>query len=91
MLRNLRKSRAFTIKKVSTDLNISESFLSQIETGYRKPSNELIDLIANYYSLDREIVQLVTGTIPDWFKIALINKPEAALKAAKDKFKLYDK
>lgn len=41
-LRRLRKQRKLTMKKLAERLNVSESFISRLESGERQPSKELI-------------------------------------------------
>ena len=53
-IRQLRKKRHIRILDVATELNISESYLGEIERGTATPSIEVTILIANYWKIPLE-------------------------------------
>lgn len=89
MLRELRLKTGYTIKQLSHLVGVSESYISQIETGSRSPSMELAHKLGKIYKCDLDLILIASGNIPDWvIKIATEN-PLNTLTAAKDKFKKY--
>ena len=50
-LRELRIKKGLTIKEASSILNISECYLSQLETGYRQLSRKMLINICNAYQV----------------------------------------
>lgn len=51
-LRIIRNDRKLTLRKVSKELGIAECYLSQLETGKRKPSIAVAKRLAEFYKLD---------------------------------------
>ena len=51
-VRNLRKSRGITLKKMAADLAISAAYLSALEHGHRgRPSWSLVAQICDYFNI----------------------------------------
>lgn len=48
-MRILRKDKDRTMKQIADDLGIDESYYSLVETGKRKPSDDLAEKISKYY------------------------------------------
>ncbi|HCG5907774.1 TPA: helix-turn-helix transcriptional regulator [Vibrio parahaemolyticus] len=90
LLRKSRKNKNLTIKQVSLELNISESFLSLIEQGKRQPSYELLQQMSHFYGVNIDILQLSVGCIPEPLKILMVEKPEDVYKATCDRFEKYN-
>lgn len=55
----LRKTRGLTIKELGTHLGITESYISYIETGARKPNRDMIAKLVRYFFPDD------TGSVMD--------------------------
>ena len=53
---NLRKSNNITQQQMADDLDITQGYLSAIETGRKMPSPELLHKIADYF--DKEVDEL---------------------------------
>lgn len=50
-MRELRKAKGYTLRQVEDATGISNSYLSQMETGkINKPSNHVISLLINFYN-----------------------------------------
>jgi transcriptional regulator with XRE-family HTH domain len=90
LLRKSRKDKGLTIRQVSLELNISESFLSLIEQGKRQPSYELLRHMSHFYGIEIDILQLSVGCIPEPLKVMMLEKPEDIYKATCDKFEKYN-
>lgn len=52
VLRENRVSKNLTLSKVSQEIGIAECYLSQLETGKRKPSITVAKKLAKYYKMD---------------------------------------
>lgn len=52
MLREFRVSKNLTLSKVSKEVGIAECYLSQLETGKRKPSIVVAKKLAELYKVD---------------------------------------
>lgn len=52
VLRRLRRERGLTQKQLSVSLGVSESTVSMYERGEREPNFEMLETIANFFSVD---------------------------------------
>lgn len=50
-IRKLRKDKGFTILRMALELNIHQSYLSQIERGIKPPSVDIALNLANYFNI----------------------------------------
>lgn len=91
MLKKLRKDRQLSLKDVANELGVSDSFLSQIENGKRKPSAELIVSIADYYKIQQDPISVSLGIVPAWILSKMKEAPFEVVTAATDHFKKYGK
>lgn len=51
-LKEIRNSCNLTLIQVSKNTGISESFLSQLETGHRRPSVDVAKKLGDFYKID---------------------------------------
>lgn len=51
-LKELRNSRNLSQSELAKKLNVSKSTISMLEVGSRKPSWELMEVIADYFNVD---------------------------------------
>ena len=91
MIKVLRKTRGESLRNVADALGISESFLSQIENGNRRPSPDLIKNLSNYYQVDIDVICVSLGVIPVWLLTKLKEHPVELIAAANDGFRKYGK
>lgn len=91
MIKRLRKEKHLSLLQVSGELGISESFLSQIENGKRKPSMNLLEAIAKFFERDPDEISISLGIVPAWVVEKMMNAPERALKGARNEFRKYEK
>jgi transcriptional regulator with XRE-family HTH domain len=89
MLKRLRSEKGLSLRQAAERLRISESFLSQIENGKRKPSPNLLHAISELLACDRDEISVSAGILPSWMEEALRESPSASVAAAKDKFRKY--
>ena len=91
MIKNLRKTKEWSLKETAKLLGISESFLSQIENNKRKPSLELIKAIANLFECNADEIAISVGSTPKWIAEKMMAEPKLMLTAAMDEFQKYEK
>jgi transcriptional regulator with XRE-family HTH domain len=61
-VRELRKTKKISLKKMSTDLDVSSAYLSALEHGYRgQPSAGLISQICDYFELMWDDAEMLNG------------------------------
>ncbi|HHQ4543169.1 helix-turn-helix domain-containing protein [Aeromonas sp. s3] len=89
MLKKLRNNLGLSLCQVAGKLGISESFLSQIENGKRKPSPDLLCAISELLGCDKDEISVSVGIIPTWMVEELRESPKKSVTAAKDKFDKY--
>jgi len=89
MLKRLRSDLGLSLRQAAEKLRISESFLSQIENGKRKPSPDLLQGISDLLLCDKDVASISVGIIPRWMEDALRESPETSVAAAKDRFRKY--
>lgn len=58
-IRELRKRRGETLKQTSNGINLSVSYLSDIERGRTKPSLHTLEVLARYFSMS--LTDLLSG------------------------------
>jgi transcriptional regulator with XRE-family HTH domain len=51
-LRELRKKRKLSLRKLGEAINVDYAYLSKIENGKHKPSIDLLEQIAEYFNVD---------------------------------------
>ena len=89
MLKQLRSDLGLSLRQAAEKLGISESFLSQIENGKRRPSPDLLEEISELFLCDKDVASISVGIIPKWMEDVLRNSPEKFVAAAKDRFSKY--
>lgn len=55
-LRELRKEKGKTIYQVGNDIDVSGNFISMLERGIKKPTSAMLDLLADYYAIDKNML-----------------------------------
>ena len=90
MIRQKRLERGLSLKEVAAQLDISESFLSQIENKKRKPSPELITALAKYFASSPDEISISVGILPNWIINKLMADPVRAIRSAIDNFSKYE-
>lgn len=85
-LRTLRENKGLGLKRVAPELGISYTFLSKLENGKVQPSDEVLERLANYYSIDDEQLTAQTGRLPADVKRILEEHPEEAVALLRSRF-----
>lgn len=74
------------IKRVAPELSVSYSYLSKLETGTVDPSPETLAKLAGFYGVDVQVLELLTGRIPEEVSAWVQAHPEEVLRMLKDRF-----
>jgi transcriptional regulator with XRE-family HTH domain len=85
-LKELRKGKGVSIKKLGPQLDINYSYISKLENSHTLPSEDLIKKIAAVFDYDEEELMLRAGKIPDDIIEILRGNPKEAVKFLRRKF-----
>jgi transcriptional regulator with XRE-family HTH domain len=85
-IRTLRARTGLGIKQVAPRLGITYTYLSKLENDEKKPSQELIERIANYYGQDSDRLLVAAGRVPADVLAILQSEPEKALAFLRQRF-----
>jgi transcriptional regulator with XRE-family HTH domain len=86
VLRGLRSQKGLGIKRLAPDLGITYSYLSKLEKNVVRPSDDLVDRVATYFSYDRDLLLLSASRVPPDVLRLLRDHPEEALAYLRDRF-----
>ena len=64
LLRKSRSERGESLRAAARSLGVDASFLSRVESGERRPSDELQRQISDYYGISFHEVALAAGEVP---------------------------
>lgn len=84
-LRKIRIDNEETLKIMASYLNVSSSFLSAVETGYKKAPQKWVQLLSQKYQLNKEQIEELQRNINDAVpnvKISLRNTNNTKRKVA---------
>ena len=90
-LRELRQGKGLGIKDLAPELNVIYTHLSNIELGYKKPSEDFIRRVAEYFGENEEKLLILAGYIPDDISEILSKYPKEAPTFLRKKFKKEEK
>jgi transcriptional regulator with XRE-family HTH domain len=68
LIKTLRAGLGLSQETLAQKLHISTSYLCLLETGKREPSNDLLDRIADVFTVSREALIFLTTTVPNELK-----------------------
>ncbi len=86
LLKELRKEKGLSIKKLGSQLDINYSYISKLENNHTIPSEDFIKKIAAIFDYDKEELMLRAGKIPDDIIEILRSNPKEAVKFLRKKF-----
>jgi len=64
LLRQLREEHEIGIKKLAPELGVNYTYLSKLENNKARPSDQLIERIANYFNCDRDMLYVAADKVP---------------------------
>lgn len=74
-IKELRIKRDWTIAEVADKLNISINYVSQLERGLRRPTDELIKNFSQLYRIDEQILYQKAERLSPTVKEELVSLP----------------
>lgn len=80
LLRQLRKQRELGIKQLAPNLRVNYTYLSKLENDKARPSEELIERIAEYFGCDSDMLYIKADKVPRNAIEAIRRNPEETLK-----------
>ena len=86
LLKKLRLKQGYSLKTLSSELDINYSYISKLENGKSLPSNEFIERLADIFDYDTEELMIRAGKIPEDILNILRNNPSAAAEFLRKKF-----
>ena len=86
LLKELRKEKGLSIKKLGSQLDINYSYISKLENNHTIPSEDFIKKVAAIFDYDKEELMLRAGKIPDDIIEILRSNPKEAVKFLRQKF-----
>lgn len=86
VLKDLRGKAGIGIKRLAPELGISYSYLSKLESNQVRPSEDLVERVADYFHYDRNRLLLSADKVPlDVIEI-LRENPDEAIAFLKKRF-----
>lgn len=86
ILRELRGTAGIGIKRLAPELGITYSYLSKLENNQIRPSEELVERVANYFNYDRNRLLLAADKVPPEILRILQEHPDDALGYLRERF-----
>lgn len=86
ILRELRGRAGIGIKRLAPDLGVSYSYLSKLEHNQVRPSEELVERVADYFAYDRSRLLLAADRVPPEILAILREHPEEAIAFLEERF-----
>ena len=87
ILKDLRKQKGLSIKKLGSQLDVNYSYLSKLENNKSCPSNDFIAKIADHFEYDVEELMIRAGKLPDDLMSILSNNPIEAVEYLRKRFR----
>jgi transcriptional regulator with XRE-family HTH domain len=85
-LRELRAHSGLGIKRLAPELGVSYTYLSKLENGEVRPSEQLVYRVARYFKCDADRLLLAAGKVPAEILEILRNNPDEALDFLRRRF-----
>jgi transcriptional regulator with XRE-family HTH domain len=86
ILRELRGKAGIGIKRLAPELGVTYSYLSKLESNQIRPSEELVERVANYFNYDRDRLLLAADKVPPEVLRILRENPDEALGFLRERF-----
>jgi transcriptional regulator with XRE-family HTH domain len=86
ILRELRVQAGFGIKKLAPELGVNYTYVSKLEKNEVRPSEELIQRVANYFNYDQNRLMLSAGRVPPEILNILQEHPDDAVEFLRQRF-----
>src|SRR3546814_88188 len=76
LLRQAREARGESLRNAAKAIGIDPSYLSRVEGGAKVPSGAVRDRATSHYELDRDLLALAAGDVPEDVLAILQRHPE---------------
>lgn len=86
ILRTLRSGAGLGIKRLAPELGVTYSYLSKLESNQIRPSEELVERVAQYFEYDRDRLLLAAHKVPPEVLRMLRENPDEALGYLRERF-----
>ena len=86
LLRDLRNKRGIGIKQLAPALGVSYTYLSKLEHNQVRPSKELVERIAEYFSYDQNRLLLAAEKVPADILAILQEYPDESIALLRERF-----
>jgi len=86
ILRQLRGQKNLGIKRLAPELGVSYTYLSKLENNDIRPSEELVERIAQYFGYDKDRLLLSAGKVPPEILEILREHPDDAIAFLRERF-----
>lgn len=86
ILRELRGDVGIGIKRLAPELGVSYTYLSKLESNRIRPSEELVERVAEYFNYDRNRLLLAAEKIPPEILEILRENPDEAIEFLRERF-----
>ena len=86
LLKNLRKKKGVSIKKMAKELGLNYTYISKLENSKVNPSSNVVERISDYFSYNSDELMLSAGKIPKDIEEILRNNPEESVKYLRKRF-----
>lgn len=86
ILRQLRGKAGLGIKRLAPELGVTYTYLSKLENNQIRPSEELVERVANYFNYDRDRLLLSADKVPPEILQILRDHPDDALGFLRERF-----
>ena len=87
ILKNLRKKKGISIKKLAPELDITYTYLSKLENDKVYPSEEVIKRIGEYFDYDTDELLISANKIPKDIIEILQSNPKEAIRFLRENFR----
>jgi len=85
-LKKLRLNKGYSIKSLSSELDLNYSYISKLENNHSLPSEEFIKKVSKIFGYDKEELMLRAGKIPEDIVNILRENPKEAANFLRKKF-----
>ena len=85
LLRSARQAKGESLRSAAKAIGVDPSYLSRVEGGEKAPSEALRERVRSHYDLDRDVLALAAGDVPEDVLVILQRHPEA-LKELRERY-----
>ncbi len=86
ILRELRGKAGIGIKRLAPELGVTYSYLSKLENNQIRPSEDLVERVADYFHYDRDRLLLAADKVPPEILQIMREHPDDALDFLRERF-----